>query len=76
MGEKKRLAWEEREHGARRLAGMEIPGMHVLLEEAAISAVLNTLGRSHGDVPKPLHDLAPNKQAADGKRVFGFPQRG
>lgn len=65
-----------REHGAQRLAGTEIPGTHVLLEEAAISAVLNTLGRSHGDVPKPLHDLAPNKHAADGKRALGFTQRG
>lgn len=65
-----------RENGAQCLAGMEIPGTHVLLEEAAISAVLNTLHGSDGDVPKPLHDLAPNKHAADGKQALGFPQRG
>lgn len=65
-----------RENGAQCLAGMEIPGTHVLLEEAAISAVLNTLHGSDGDVPKPLHDLAPNKHAADGKQALGFPQCG
>ena len=64
------------EHGERRLAVVEIAGTHVRLEKAAISAVLNTLHGSDGDVPKPLHDLAPNKHAADGKRAVGFPQRG
>lgn len=65
-----------REHGAQCLASMEIPGMHVLLEEAAISAVLNTLHGSHGDEPKPLHDLAPNKHAEDGKRALASPDVG
>lgn len=45
-------------------------------KKAAISTVLNTLHGSDGDVPKPLHDLAPNKHAANGKQAFGFPQRG
>lgn len=55
------------EHGEQRLASVETLGTHVQLEKAAISTVLNTLHRSNGDVPKPLHDLAPNKHAADGK---------
>lgn len=70
FGGKRRKDWcgkRGREHGAQCLASMEIPGRHVLLEEAAISAVLNTLHGSGGDVPKPLHDLAPNKHAVDGK---------
>lgn len=55
------------EHEEQHPAGVEIRGVHVRLEKAAISAVLNTLCGSNGDVPKPLHDLAPNKHAVDGK---------
>lgn len=72
-GRKIRSPWEWR-MGSNGPAGVEIPGTHVRLEKAAISAVLNTLHRNDGDVPKPLHDLAPNKHAADGKRAFGSPR--
>lgn len=61
-----------KEHGEQCPASTEILGAHVRLEKAAISAVLNTLRGSDGDVPKPLHDLAPNKHVVDGKQAFGF----